>query len=161
MDRSPSEVADISRIEPRLAWSLRLYQPYGELTRESLAKRVCQLVGIPPDLSEEEIDAVIVCALMTQRCLISTGAPPDWESAELMDSISGLAAQRIPVSVIKSLAQRLLDAGRGHEEALARAPSFALWNICGAAFVGPLIEAGFAKVWATARVGRPPEPPQL
>jgi hypothetical protein len=161
MERPPSEVADISKIEPRLAWSLRLYQPYGELTRESLAERVCQLAGIPPELSEEEIDALIICGLMTQRVLSARGAPPDWESAELVDYAGGLVAQRVPVEVGRRLARRMLDAGRVHPEEFAGDFWLALNNIIVVAYVRPLVEAGFAKVWATARVGRPPEPPEL
>jgi hypothetical protein len=37
---------------------MRLCQPYGELTRETLAARVCDLAGLPRDLSSEEVDAI-------------------------------------------------------------------------------------------------------
>jgi hypothetical protein len=161
MDRSQREVADISKIEPRLAWSLRLYEPYGELTRESLAGRVCELTGMAPELSEEEIDAVIGCALIAQQCLISTGAPPDWESADLVDYATGLVAQRVPVEVGRRLAQRVLEAGRVHREAFAGDFWLGLGNMIAVAFVRPLAEAGFAQVWATGGVGHPPEPPEL
>jgi len=160
MDRPTTDVADITLIEPRLAWSIRLYQPYGELTRESLTVRVCERVGIAPELSEEEVDAVIVCALMTQRCLISTGAPPDWEVAELYDLIEGLVAQRVPAEVGRRLARRLVDAGRGDPEAFRGAFWLVLYPVI-EVFVSGLVEAGFAKLWATDRVGRPPEPPAL
>ena len=161
MERSPSDIVDISEIEPRLAWCLRLYPPYGELTRESFTAQVCELVGIEPDLTEEEVDALIVSALMTQHCTISTGAPPYSEIAELVDWASGLVAQRVPVDVGRRVAKRLVDAGRMDRNVYERAFWLGFGGLIDVAFVNPLAEAGFVKVWATERVLRPPEPPEF
>jgi hypothetical protein len=161
MERSPTDIVDIAEIEPRLAWSLRLYPPCGELTRETFTARVCELIGIVPDLSEEEVDALLTCALMTQYCTISTGAPPDWEIAALVDAASGLVAQRVPVEVGQRFARRMLDAGIIPRELFDREFWLAFGGLIGTVFVNPLVEAGFVKVWATERVGRPPEPPLL
>ena len=98
---------------------------------------------------------------MAQCCTISTGAPPDWEIAHLLDSASGLVAQRVPVDVGRAVARRLLDAGRIDSNIFEREFWLAFSGLIGTAFVTPLVEAGFVKVWATERVGRPPEPPQL
>jgi hypothetical protein len=161
MDDPDTEIAGVEQIEPRLAWAMRLCQPYGELTRETLAARVCDLAGLPRDLSSEEVDAIVVCALMTQQCIIGTGAPPYWESAEIVDAITGHVSQQVPVEVGRSIARRMVDAGRAHPEELARAFWLAVGHLIWLAFVRPLVEAGFVKVWATERIGRPPTPPDL